>query len=278
MRARVCSVGAGTVALVLTMASTGWAHIDLLSPEPRASGSGNAYLDRPPCGQRDQGRMPDKVSVFRPGETISVSWDAYVRHPSYFRLSFDPDGDDSFSERTSAPVDPARDDPERLPAGEGELLLGYVLDRAGQLSQLEHSVTLPNEPCEPCTLQLTQFIYNVPIEDATYYQCADVVLAGDPVESPAAEAEMAAAPGSEGCVLYGSPGRRRPGVPLAAVVLGSLCLLRRRARSSRMDDYSAPKAARLKPSHSVARSTTTSAQPSLCTTSWPSDMDQTSNG
>jgi hypothetical protein len=235
MLARVCGVGASFLAFILSVGPAARAHIDLLSPEPRARGSGNANLDRPPCGQREPGRIPDKVSVFRPGETISVSWDAYVRHPSYFRLSFDVDGDDSFSERTSLPVDPARDDPARLPPGEGELILDYVLDRAGELSQIEHQVTLPSEPCESCTLQLTQFIYDVPIDEATYYQCADVVLAGDPVAAPVAEAETAAAPASEGCALHGSAGRRRSGPPLAAVFAGSIYLFRRRVKRERLE-------------------------------------------
>lgn len=228
MLARVCGAGVRTLAFVLTMGSPGWAHIDLLSPEPRASGSGNAYLDRPPCGQRDPGRILDKVSVFRPGEMIRVRWDAYVQHPSYFRLSFDADGDDSFSARTSAPIDPARDDPRLLPPGDGELVLDYVLDREGTLSQVERSVTLPSEPCEPCTLQLTQFIYDVPIDEATYYQCADVVLAGDPVVPAIVEPEPAP-PASAGCALHAPAQRRRTALPFAAIVAGSMWLARRRA-------------------------------------------------
>jgi hypothetical protein len=278
MLARTWGMGASALTFVLFIESTGRAHIDLLSPEPRASGSGNAYLDRPPCGQRASGRTLDKVSTFRPGETISVSWDAYVRHPSYFRLSFDPNGDDSFSQRASAPVDPARDDPARLPQGEGELILDYVLDRAGELSQVEHLVTLPSEPCEPCTLQLTQFIYDVPIEEATYYQCADVVLAGDPIAAPAADAELGAAPRAAGCVLSGSPTRRSPWPPLTAALAGLIYLFRRRVKRERLDVSCTPNASRLKPSHSVAMSTTTSSQPSLCTTSRPPVMDQESEG
>jgi hypothetical protein len=228
MLARVCAVGA--LALFLTIGSVGRAHIDLLSPQPRASGLVNANLDNPPCGQRNPGRIPEKVSVFRPGETITVSWDAYVQHPSYFRLSLDAEGDDSFSERTVPPADPARDDPSRLPQGEGELILDYVRDPAGELALIEHSITLPSEPCEACTLQLIQFIYDVPVDEATYYQCADLTLAGVPVPPAPDEPTLTPAGATGGCALR-HPTRAQPALALLAVVASSLCRRRRRRQS-----------------------------------------------
>jgi hypothetical protein len=231
MLARVRAVGLGALAVALLIGSASRAHIDLLSPPPRRGGLGNAYLDTPPCGQRDPGRTSD-VSVFRPGETISVSWDAYVRHPSYFRLSFDLDGDDSFSERGSTPADPARDDPSRLPQAEGELILDYVRDPGGELGHVERSITLPSERCEECTLQLIQFIYDVPLDAATYYQCADVVLEGEPIAaSPTEPPDVAADSVEQGCALRApSP----PGAPsvLPALVTGFLWL--RRCRQGRL--------------------------------------------
>ena len=199
---------ATSVAGILLVASGARAHIDLLSPPPRVTGLGNTYLDRAPCGQRDPGRLPERINVFRPGETLTVSWDAYVQHPSYFRLAFDLDGDDSFSERGSTPSDPARDDPTDLIPGEGELIFDYVVDHAGELAHVEQSIRLPNAPCSDCTLQLIQFIYDVPLDEATYYQCADITLEGEPVSQPVDNDEVGSANATEsesaapsGCTL-----------------------------------------------------------------------------
>lgn len=158
------------------------AHIDLQSPIPRASGFPDTYLRRQPCGQVRNGRVPEKVSVFRPGESIDVVWDVYVQHVSYFRVSFDSAGDDSFSERSVRPPDPATDDLEALPASEGETILAYVPDPRGDVDHVEQRVTLPREECDDCTLQLIQFTYGLPLDEATYYQCADIRLEGTPVE------------------------------------------------------------------------------------------------
>ena len=227
----VRALSLGVLAVVLSIGSASRAHIDLLSPPPRTGGRGNAYLDSAPCGQRDPGRSSDRVSVFRPGETISVSWDAYVQHPSYFRLSFDVDGDDSFSDRASTPADPARDDPSRLPQAEGELILDYVRDPGGELSHVERSIRLPSEPCAECTLQLLQFIYDLPLDEATYYQCVDLVLEGEPIPpAPAEPADVPAASTEQGCALRV---RSRPGsasFPLA--LIAGLSYLRR-CRSGR---------------------------------------------
>ncbi len=216
--------------------SASLAHIDLLSPQPRASGRPGSNLDTGPCGQRSPVRVADKVSAFRPGETITVTWDAYVQHPSYFRLAFDLEGDDSFSERSSAPADPARDDPTELLPGEEELILDYVVDHAGELEHVEHPITLPREACVNCTLQLTQFIYDVPLRDAVYYQCVDMVLEGDPVEPAPVEGSMAfgaaaASPNAEspasqqnGCTLGTAPASQ--GTRCSALTILALFLAR----------------------------------------------------
>jgi hypothetical protein len=195
----------------LLQSSASLAHIDLLSPAPRASGRASSNLGTGPCGQRSPARVADKVSVYRPGQTIAVTWDVYVQHPSYFRLAFDLEGDDSFSERSLAPADPDRDDPTELLPGEGEIILDYIVDHAGELEHVEHPVTLPREACVNCTLQLTQFIYDVPVRDAVYHQCVDMVLEGDPVEP----APVAASPNAEpspspqdGCTLGTAPASR----------------------------------------------------------------------
>jgi hypothetical protein len=235
MPARHYALGFSLVLCSLLSNSVSVAHIDLLSPAPRAGGRPGSNLDSPPCGQRSTARVAEHVSSFRPGQTITVSWDAYVQHPSYFRLAFDLEGDDSFSERSSAPADPDRDDPTELLPGEGELILDYVVDHAGELEHVEHPVTLPRAACANCTLQLTQFIYNVPVADAVYYQCVDVVLEGDPVEpAPVAGSSNAQPPLSQqnGCTFGTAPASQS--ARSAALLVLALALLElRRGASSR---------------------------------------------
>jgi hypothetical protein len=183
MTRRSAAVALVVLAAGISASGQSRAHIDLLSPPPRASGFPDSNLLRGPCGQRTDGRVPAKVSTFRPGESIDLVWDVYVQHVSYFRISFDSDGDDSFSSRPSAPTGPANDDLTELQPGEGEVILDYLEDPTASVDHVERRVTLPDEPCDNCTLQVTQFTYGLPVKDAVYYQCADLVLAGDPVNA-----------------------------------------------------------------------------------------------
>jgi hypothetical protein len=133
------------------------AHINLLEPAARVPGRPDSMLLLGPCGQRQNERREDRASTFRAGQSIDMVWDVYVQHVSYFRIAFDPDGDDSFSTRPSAPSDASADDPTLLEPGEGEIILDYILDPTGDVDRVEHRVTLPDMPCDRCTLQLTQF-------------------------------------------------------------------------------------------------------------------------
>jgi hypothetical protein len=220
------------------------AHINLLEPVARVPGFPDSMLLLGPCGQRQNARIEDRVTVLRPGQSIDMAWEVYVQHVSYFRISFDPDGDDSFSTRPSAPSDASTDDPTELTAGDGELILDYILDRAGDVARVERQVTLPNVECDRCTLQLTQFTYGLPLDDAIYYQCADLVLDdGDGVIEDAADRSAEAASTDDegaGCSLAAGPARASAGragiwgwlAPLAgALALG----VRRSPRRSRRD-------------------------------------------
>lgn len=160
----------------LTLAAPSHAHINLRSPAPRVPGIPDSTLSLAPCGQRDSARIPERATTFEPGQRIEVIWDVYVRHPSYFRIAFDLEGEDSFSARRSMPDDPATDDLGQLTPGEGEFILDYIPDPNGNLDRVERTVTLPDRECERCTLQVIQFTYGLPIDKATYHQCADIVL------------------------------------------------------------------------------------------------------
>ena len=211
----------------VTASRRGDAHINLLSPAARQPGKPEGMLRIGPCAQRRNARVSDTATVFRPGETIDVSVEVYVQHPSYFRIAFDPTGDDSFFTPSSIPEDPATD-PTTLPTADGELVLAYVHDRTGDVAQIEQRVTLPSEPCETCTLQVTQVTYGLPVGEGIYYQCADLTLAGEPLLAANAPADAGAAgpltsdpDGSSGCSLP----ERRSRESARSAVLGLLALL-----------------------------------------------------
>jgi hypothetical protein len=185
MSCRPAAAALAAFAVGISLSGRSEAHIDLLSPPPRAGGIPDGNLLRGPCGQRNDARVTERVSTFRPGESIDVEWDVYVQHVSYFRISFDTDGDDSFSSRTSPPSDPADDDLSRLAPADGEIILGYIPDPTAQRDHIKERITLPNLQCDNCTLQVTQFTYGLPVKDAVYYQCADLVLAGELMTTPA---------------------------------------------------------------------------------------------
>jgi hypothetical protein len=167
-------VGAGLTAASLLTAAPTLAHIELLAPEPRAYGRSEGNLKTQPCGQSANGRT-DRVTVYRPGETIEVVWNEYINHTSYFRIAFEVDGDD-FVQRPPENLSAASDD---AITEENAIDIGQLLAIVEDTGTGEHraTVTLPDQECENCTLQLIQFMYGR--SDSYYYQCADLALRND---------------------------------------------------------------------------------------------------
>jgi hypothetical protein len=174
-------LGLGLVGL-LTSASAS-AHVEMLTPTPRLPGeAGGNQLKSAPCGQDTNKRTTDKVTTFKPGEKIEIKMKEYVPHPGYYAVGFDADGDDSLP--FPLPEDLAtssQNNPQTLV--NGTTILGVRPDTPDCNKEPDEtctlSVTLPNVKCENCTLQLIQFMTGASLEDAYYYQCADIKLVGD---------------------------------------------------------------------------------------------------
>jgi hypothetical protein len=89
-----------------------------------------------------------------------------INHPSHYRVSFDDDGQDftvpnDFMDTTQTT----------------NVLVDLIADRAG--GAYTQMIQLPSTPCENCTLQLFQMMYDkAPYGDGNdiYYQCADIAL------------------------------------------------------------------------------------------------------
>lgn len=184
--------GALLATALLLSAGTARAHIRLIEPAPR----GDAQKDGP-CGAGAADARGGVVSTFAPGATITVRWQETVPHPGYFRISFDPDGQDDF-------VDPpAPGDPN----GGAGVLVDAIADKDGT-QVYEQQVTLPAEPCDRCTLQLVQVMTDkAPYGDGNdlYYQCADLVLADDQPSTTGAPAGAEDPAIADGCSCNTAP-------------------------------------------------------------------------
>jgi hypothetical protein len=162
-----------TLAVLLALSSTAHAHIQLVYPPQRY-----AEQKRGPCGRSVSARGQN-VTVFEPGQTITVAWKETIGHPGHFRISFDDDGEDGF-------VDPAGyQDFNSAPT----VLEDNISDSScGDTSRVQ--ITLPNIECENCTLQVIQVMTDKsPYGDGNdiYYQCADIALrpgGGAPSDPP----------------------------------------------------------------------------------------------
>lgn len=174
-----------STAFGLLSAATAFAHIDLLEPEARAHGTAargdtdideNSNLKSGPCGQMVS-RRSTRVATYAPGQTITVRVREENAHVSYLRVSLDLDGED-FPLRSQVPPGPETQEAaaaaEAALGGEG-LLLVYREDNdmLGFIHELD--VTLPDQACDNCTLQVLQFMYDDPAAPY-YFQCADLVI------------------------------------------------------------------------------------------------------
>ena len=156
--------------LFLALCGNADAHFYLTFPTPRYSDQ----LFTPPCG-RDPETARDHVTTLHSGSEILLTWvETITNTPSYFRVSFDDDGQDSF------PVRPAYyGAPESSPA-----VLVNLVPNVGAPNTGSVLVQLPNIECDNCTLQVMQILNDHPPFGGTddfHYQCADLVLIDDTV-------------------------------------------------------------------------------------------------
>jgi MYXO-CTERM domain-containing protein len=210
-RSRVLLSNAAALGALL-ITSSAFAHIDLIDPPARAHGTaanGDMAVDAntdqkaDPCGQVVNGRT-DRVTTYAPGETITVRVAEETNHDSYIRVAIDLDGDDDFVLRQ--PVAPATQfAPETQEVAQAaeealdteHLLSVFLESNTTNGAVLEIPVTLPDETCANCTLQVIQLMYNT--GQIYYHQCADIVIAeGGGTSGPDAGAAGSANAGDAG--------------------------------------------------------------------------------
>jgi hypothetical protein len=153
------------------------AHITLTDPPARHPA---ADLKDGPCGTGagdSRTTDPAKITEYTAGETITISFTESIQHPSHYRVMLSSTGDAGFTDPTGY---------EDTTLSPGDLVDGVMDDPAGGgAEEHEIEVTLPNEACEECTIQLIQVMYdkepwgpepNAPLGADIYYQCADIVI------------------------------------------------------------------------------------------------------
>lgn len=214
MRARTLFLG------VILSSSAAHAHMALVAPISRhapESQLGDPQKDGP-CGMLNDQRSQNNVTVYKPGQTITVMWDETIDHPGHYRICFDDNGVDAFKDPVSA---------TDFTACGNAMLADNIPDVQGGALPHKYSkqVTLPNVTCNNCTIQVVQVMTDkAPFGngDDIYYHCADVVLsngpvdAGTPMDSGSPPMDSGSTPMDSGSMMTGNPdASNRPSGPIA---------------------------------------------------------------
>ena len=138
--------------LTMALAFEASAHARWLETGTTPGRTNNDNIKSGPCGYA----RTNDPAVFRAGETVTLQWEATIYHRGYFRVAFSPANDQGFDDN---------------------VLLDNITEVQGQRIY-SAQVTLPDTPCDNCTLQLIQVMLdrNPP---TNYYSCADIQLVAD---------------------------------------------------------------------------------------------------
>jgi MYXO-CTERM domain-containing protein len=193
------------------------------------------------CGNPAQTRTT-RIATYKPGDTITVTWQETIDHPGWFRIAFQPSGEGFRAPAASTGPNSAgtasnfpTEDLTGMtdPDGTGSMILK---DRIPD-GTLTATVTLPNMECTNCTLQLIQVMTQTAtyeFANDVYFQCADITLAANAPDAgvSATDPDAGTDPGTGGVdpgkVSGGCQTGGGSGAPVALVLLGLVGLRRRR--------------------------------------------------
>lgn len=205
----MCVVAIGAAYGVSAGASPAAAHFRLTKPASWIVEDGLGDPQKTsPCGPAGMSYTASNAPVptFEAGETITVEWSETIAHPGHFRIALardradliDPDIDyDGLCNHTGFEDQ----------TGVYPVLLDNLFPRTGfpAADSFVQEVTLPNEPCENCTLQVIQFMTSH-TPGCMYYHCANinVVAAGGAGDAGVAvDAGLAGTGGAGGAPMTG---------------------------------------------------------------------------
>lgn len=146
---------AASIAPVLAAASPAWGHALITDPPHRAIETDGAQAGDADIKDQDCEGTPSATPVeLVAGATFVVKWKETIEHPGHYKILF-----------SKTPTDPASFTilVDNIPDVEGALPAGG--------RSYEMAITVPNDPCEGCVLQLQQFMSE---SNTSYYSCGDV--------------------------------------------------------------------------------------------------------
>lgn len=226
------------VALVVLAPALADAHIHLVAPQSRTDQLTGEQKEQH-CGVANQVRNPARVTTFKPGQTITVTWMETIDHPGHFRIAFQANGAEfGIPPAGNGPPAgfPSVDQTGLTDATNGSVVLKDFIPDGTTSAQ----VTLPNIECANCTLQFIQVMtdkapYTIDaLSDDVYFNCADITLsaAAPLVDAGVTPGDEAGTGGSPGATTGGcSTGSAAASLPAALALLGLVGRRRRLARS-----------------------------------------------
>jgi len=200
-------------ALAVSASPSAHAHIVLMNPPSWVvEGPAGDPQKTGPCGGTvgTAGLTPtNTVTTYTAGETIMVTWKETVGHPGHFRISLTAPGE-SRDVLVDPPVVTENGDgvsgnsisASFVPDGTRPVLMDHLFPRENvaanmpQAAPFTQAITLPDEPCEKCTLQVIQFM-SQHTPGYFYHHCADIKIV---------EKDNAAAAGTGGSSAVGAAG------------------------------------------------------------------------
>ncbi len=129
-----------------------FSHARLKASAGVAPRSNNAGIKTGPCGGFAKISTPPTLNA---GSTFTVTWEETINHPGRYEFYFSKAGDANFVLLKTVPD---------------------TQDGGGLPHQYSTTVTLPNETCTGCTLQMIQVMTENPASPSLYFSCADMIL------------------------------------------------------------------------------------------------------
>lgn len=177
----------GLISVVLAALPAG-AHFILVKPDAWMSQNGLGDPQKVgPCGNDGFGTPTDKVTTFRPGETIEITVNEVIYHPGHYRVALAVN--DQSELPAPPPITPVGSDPcgstviDESP--EFPILADNLLPHSSPLGGARtFTVTLPNDvTCDRCTLQVLEYM-SQHAQPCFYYHCAEIAIQNGPAPTP----------------------------------------------------------------------------------------------
>lgn len=185
----------------LGVTSSASAHFKLTSPASwlKEDAQGNPQKVSP-CGVAEGTTtgLSGEVTTYHAGETIMVEWTDTIAHPGHFRIALAEDRKDLKDPDIKQDAQCSYDESLVPKEASGNVLADGVAFRsrngfnAQAGMKFTQPVTLPDKPCDNCTLQVMQVMENdiQAISNCYYLHCANIKIL--PAESTSGSAGSSA--------------------------------------------------------------------------------------